>query len=182
MSSDQIAPVFLPAVKHLEQVLSGLRAARATTGIVDHLNVTAYGATMRLKELATISVPDAKTILIEPWDSAQAPAIVKALQTSPLGLQPSETGSVIRLSLPPLTEERRRELAKVVRERLEEARVAIRQTREKLAKDLKSRNERGELSEDALVREQKRLQEEVRVATTAAEARGREKEEEILHG
>jgi len=182
MSRDQIAPAFLPALTHLEETLRRLRTGRATPGLVDQMTVQAYGSPMRLKELATITIPDAKTIQIEPWDASQMPSIVKALQASPLGLQPSEMGTIVCLTLPPLTEERRRELAKVVQTHLEETKGAIRAIREKLVKELRARKERGELSEDACAREQKRLQDDVQAVTDAATARGREKQEEIIHG
>ncbi|TSC73017.1 MAG: ribosome recycling factor [Parcubacteria group bacterium Gr01-1014_38] len=176
----EISAAFAPVLMHLDTVLQGLRTGRANPGLVEHIEVESYGTKMRIKELATVTVPDARTIHIQPWDKGHVPIIAKTIESSPLGVMPAVAGTVIRLSLPPLTEERRRELTRLVRKHLEEARVAIRNIREKQLKELKSRKDAKELSEDALERERKKLQEDVDAAITAIDNRGKEKEKELL--
>lgn len=174
-SSDFDAPL-----QHLDAVLRGLRAGRATPQLVENIEVDAYGASMRLKELASITTPDPRTIQVEPWDAQQLTAVEKAIATSSLGVNPVRSGNMIRVPLPPLTEERRQELTKLVRQHIEEARVSIRHTRERVLKELRAKKDSGEFSEDVFKRERKSLQQQVDTATDAAEQRGKEKEAEIL--
>lgn len=175
-----VAPVFAPALDHLETVMQGLRTGRANPGLVEHIEVESYGTRMRLKELATVAVTDARTLQIQPWDKAQVGVIAKAIEASPLGVMPTVAGTSIRLTLPSLTEERRRELTRLMKQHLEEARVAIRNVREKQLKELKAQKDAKELSEDAFERERKKLQEDVDAAVTAVDSRGKEKEKELL--
>lgn len=170
---------FGPAVNHLEEVLRGLRAGRATPGLVENIEVGVYGSRVPLKSIASISTPDPKTIQVEPWDKTQIKEVEKALATSPLGVNPQAAGTTIRLTLPSLTEERRFELKKLVRQHLEETKGSIRQTREKLLKELRSWQVSGELSEDAFERERKKLQDDVDAAVAAADTLAREKESQI---
>lgn len=135
---------------------------------------------MRLKELASISAPDPRTLQVEPWDKSQLPLIEKAIATSSLGVNPVTSGAAVRVPFPPLTEDRRRELAKLVRQHVENARIGVRQVREKSLKDLRVQKEEGTLSEDALERERKNVQRDVEAAIAAAEALGRKKEAEVL--
>jgi len=176
----EIVAAFAPVLAHLDTVFRGLRTGRANPGLVEHLEVESYGTKMRIKELATVAVPDAKTIHIQPWDVGQVQIITKAIESSPLGVMPAVAGTVIRVTLPPLTEERRRGLTRFVRQHLEEARVAIRNIREKLLKELKNRKDAKELSEDAFERERKNLQTDVDAAIAAVDSRGKEKEKELL--
>lgn len=171
---------FAPALERFETVLRGLRTGRASAGLVEHLEVEVYGARMKLRDIATITTPDGRTILLEPWDKGHAQVIAKAIATSPLGVNPAATSSLIRVTLPSLTEERRRELAKLVSQHAEETRIAIRNIRERLLKDLRTTKETQGLSEDTVERERKRIQAEVDTATEAIEARARGKEKEIL--
>ncbi|MDP3685494.1 MAG: ribosome recycling factor [bacterium] len=175
-----VLAAFGPVVAHLETVLKGLRTGRANSGLVEHLEVESYGTKMRLKELATVTVPDARTIHIQPWDKDQVPVVAKAIESSPLGVMPTVAGTMIRLTIPPLTEERRRDLTRLLGRYLEEARVSIRNIREKQVKELKSQKDAKELSEDAFERERKNLQEEVDAAIAAVDNRGKEKEKELL--
>ncbi len=175
-----ITTPFQPALQHLEEVLRGIRAGRASPGLVESIEVEAYGSRMRLKDVAAITTPDARTIQVEPWDKAVVPAVEKAIAASPLGVNPATAGAVIRVPVPPLTEERRTELSKLVRQKVEEAKISIRNAREKLLKELKAKKESGALSENAFERERKTLQEAVDAATAAVEERGRAKEAEIL--
>lgn len=175
-----IAESFRPALTYLEEVLRGIRAGRASVGLVEPLEVESYGQRMRLKEVGRISTPDARTIQIEPWDQTLVPAIEKAIAASPLGITPVTAGTVIRLPLPLLTEERRQKLTKLVRSAVEETKVSIRNTREKLLNNLKAQKDGGALSEDAQGRKRKKLQGDVDAAVAAAEAAGNAKEAEIL--
>jgi ribosome recycling factor len=113
----------------LQRELGHLRAGRATPALVDHIKVEAYGAEMPLNQLATITTPDATTILISPYDKSITGAIEKAINLSDLGLMPQSDGSLIRLNVPPLTEERRGELLRLVKKHGEEGRVALRNVR-----------------------------------------------------
>lgn len=134
---------------------------------------------MRLKELAHIVTPDARTIQIEPWDKELVKPIEKALATSSLGVNPVIAGTVIRVPLPPLTEERRRELAKLVKQHVEETRITIRNIRERLLKDLRARKDSGALSEDTFERERKHLQADVDAVVAEAGSSGENKEREL---
>ncbi|HET6351142.1 MAG TPA: ribosome recycling factor [Coriobacteriia bacterium] len=135
-----------------------VRTGRASTGLFEKIHVDAYGSSMPLNQVANIKVPDAQTVVIEPWDKQVINAIEKAIQASDLGLNPSNDGMLIRIPFPPLTEERRRELAKLCKGYAEEGRVAVRNVRrdanhklDKLAKD-------GEVSEDDVRRAEAEVQ------------------------
>ena len=117
------------AIESLRHELGSVRTGRASAGLVEHLRVDYYGTPTPLNQLATISTPDARLIVIQPYDRGAMGSIEKTILKSDLGLTPTNDGTVIRLSIPPLTEDRRRELAKHVRKRVEEARVAVRNVR-----------------------------------------------------
>src|SRR4030066_1685142 len=117
------------AVEALEEDLSGIRTGRASPALVEKLSVEYYGLPTPLMQLATISIPESRMLLIRPFDGTTLRPIERATQASDLGLTPNNDGKVIRLNLPPLTEERRRDLVKLVHNRLEEARVAVRNVR-----------------------------------------------------
>src|SRR5712692_9577925 len=117
------------AIESLRSELMTVRTGRASPGLVEHLRVDYYGTPTPLLQIATITAPDAKLIVIQPYDRGGIGAIERAIQKSDLGLTPSNDGTVIRLSIPPLTEDRRKEMAKHVRKRVEEARVAVRNIR-----------------------------------------------------
>lgn len=173
-------PQFDSALRHLEEVLRGVRTGRASSGLIETIEIDVYGARMPLKSLATISVTDARTLQVEPWDKSQTHVIEKAIATSPLGVNPVTAGTLIRIPLPSLTEERRKDLTKVVRQHVEATRGAIRQTREKILNNLRAQQTAGGLSENEFERERKKLQADVDAATAEVERRGGEKEQEIL--
>lgn len=175
-----VPPAFASAIRHLDETLRGVRAGRATPGLVENLAVDVYGSSQSLKALARIGIADPKTITVEPWDKGQVKIIEKAIASSPLGVNPVVAGMVIRITLPPLTADRRRELSKLVRQRVEEARIAIRSVREKRFHDLRASKAAGRASEDAFERARKALQNETDTAVEAAERLGEEKEAEIL--
>ncbi|MEN6524590.1 MAG: ribosome recycling factor [Anaerolineaceae bacterium] len=146
------------AITALEEDLAGVRTGRASSALVDKIPVEYYGTDVPLLQLATISIPDARSLLIRPFDPTTLKLIERAILASELGLTPNNDGKAIRLNLPPLTEERRRELAKVVHSRAEEARVAIRNVRRDLIKDLKEFEHEKLISEDDLEHGEEDLQ------------------------
>jgi len=137
-------------VEALRNDLATLRTGRASSALVERLPVEYYGEITPLHQLASISVPEARLIVIRPWDPAALSAIERAILKSDLGLTPNNDGKLIRLSIPPLTEERRRELVKLAARRVEEARVAIRNCRRDGIKDLEDLEEEKLISEDDL--------------------------------
>ncbi len=130
--------------------LATIRTGRASLSLIEGITVDYYGTQTPLNQVATLSVPDPKTITIQPWEQRIIPDIEKAILQSDLGITPTNDGKVIRLNIPPLTEERRKQLVKVVRKRAEEARVAIRNIRREFNEELKKMEKNKEISEDQL--------------------------------
>ncbi|MFZ4515221.1 MAG: ribosome recycling factor [Acidimicrobiia bacterium] len=145
------------AVDHLREEFSGVRTGRATPALVEKLKVDYYGAETPLQQLAGFTVPEARVLVISPYDKGAMTAIEKAIQQSDLGVTPSNDGVVIRLSFPALTEDRRKELVKVVKTRAEEGKVAVRNVRRQARHDLEVLQKNGEISEDDLDRAEKDL-------------------------
>ncbi|MGH2392474.1 MAG: ribosome recycling factor [Candidatus Limnocylindria bacterium] len=175
-----IEPKMQRAVEAMERDFAGIRTGRASTGLVERIAVDYYGTSTPLNQLAGISTPDAHLIVIQPWDRGALPAIEKAITRSDIGLVPSVDGTVVRLHVPPLSEERRRELVRQVRRRLEEARVEIRNFRREAADELKRALREGNLGEDEERRELENLQRLTDGFVEMAEARGERKETEIM--
>lgn len=146
------------AINALEEDLSTIRTGRANPSLVEKLSIEYYGMPTPLMQLATISVVEARSLLIKPFDPSSIKAIERAIMASDLGLNPNNDGKAIRLNLPALTEERRRDLVKVVHHRLEEARVAIRNIRRDSIKDLREFEQEKLISEDELKRAEEDLQ------------------------
>lgn len=170
------------ALEALKRDLASLRTGRASPALVENLRVEYYGVPTPLKEIASIGVPEARLLLIQPWDRGALPPIEKALLKSDLGLTPSNDGHVIRLPIPPLTEERRRELVKVVWRRVEEGKVALRNVRRDVAEELKTRERNRELSEDDRKRATAQLQKLLDGFIAEVDRLGQVKEAEILEG
>jgi len=168
------------AVEALQAELATVRTGRASTGLVEHLKVDYYGTPTPLQQLATISTPDVKMILIQPYDRGALTAIEKAIQKSDLGLTPSNDGSVIRLSIPPLTEERRKELAKHVRKRVEDARVAVRNIRRDVHEHLRKIEHDHQISQDDLKRSETELQKLTDDQIKEIDRIGHDKEQEVM--
>ncbi|MCL6625604.1 MAG: ribosome recycling factor [Alicyclobacillus shizuokensis] len=145
-------------IEALKRDLATVRAGRATPAMLDKVMVEYYGAQMPVNQVSTVSVPEPRQLVITPWDKGMLSEIEKAIQKSDLGLNPMNDGSVIRLVIPPLTDERRQELTKVVRRMAEEARVAIRNVRRDANDDLKRTEKAGEVSEDQVRRGMDRIQ------------------------
>ncbi|WP_127531919.1 ribosome recycling factor [Paenibacillus kobensis] len=148
------------AIGALKRDLATLRAGRATPALLDRIQVEYYGAMTPVNQLANINTPDSRTLLLQPWDKSSVSAIEKAIMKSDLGLTPSNDGSTIRLSIPPLTEERRSELVKLTKKFGEEAKVAIRNIRRDANDDIK-KLEKTTISED----ESRRHQDDIQKAT-----------------
>src|SRR5256885_13331356 len=123
---DECSDKMRKAVAHLQEEFGGIRTGRATPGLVEKIMVDAYGSEVPLQQLAGISVPEPRLLVISPYDKGSMKAIEKAIQASDLGINPSNDGQVVRLAFPQLTAERRKEMVKVVKHRAEEARVAVR--------------------------------------------------------
>ncbi len=146
------------AIDVTREEMSGVRTGRASPAILNRLTVDYYGAPTPLNQLASFSVPEPRLLVIQPFDRNAMSQIERAIMQSDLGLTPSNDGNVIRLAFPPLTEERRKELIKLVRERAEEGRVAVRNVRRHSKDELERLQKNGEISEDDLNRSEKELQ------------------------
>ncbi len=164
----------------LSEDLLGIRTGRASPALIEKLQVEYYGSPLSLIQVATISVPEARQLMIRPFDNSSLKAIERAILASDLGLTPSNDGKVIRLNLPPLTEERRRDLVKMVNNRLEDARVAIRNIRRDSNKDLRDFEKEKMISEDELKLGETRLQELTDEMIDQVAVIGKRKEEEIM--
>lgn len=146
------------AVAHAQVEFAGVRTGRASPALVEKLRVDYYGTDVPLQQLAGINVPEAKLLVITPYDKGSMKAIEKAIQNSDLGINPSNDGQVIRLAFPPLTEERRKDMVKVVKHKAEEARVAVRNVRRAARHDLEALEKDGDISSDELERAEKEME------------------------
>jgi ribosome recycling factor len=146
------------AVEHTQNQFATVRTGRATPALVDRLNINYYGSDVPLQQLASFQVPEARQLIVKPHDRSTLAVIEKAIRDSDLGVNPSNDGVVIRLNLPPLTEERRREYVKVVKHLAEDGRVAVRNVRRDARKHLEAAEKAGDLSADALERAEKELE------------------------
>lgn len=168
------------AIEALEEDLTGIRTGRANPGLVEKLPIEYYGAETPLFQLASISIPEARQIMIKPFDPSTLKAIEKAILASELNLTPNNDGKVIRLNLPPLTEERRRELVKLVHSRLEESRIAIRNIRRDDLKDMRDFEKEKMISEDDLSFGEEELQKLTDKFIEEIDKIGVRKEKEIM--
>lgn len=168
------------AIQALEEDLGAIRTGRASPALIERLPVEYYGAPTPLLQLATISVPDPRSLLIRPFDSTTLRSIERAIQASDLGLNPSNDGKAIRLNLPPLTEDRRRDLVKIVHNRLEEARIAMRNIRRDSIKDLREFEQEKLISEDDRKRAEDELQKITDRFIEEVNALGERKGKEIM--
>jgi ribosome recycling factor len=171
---------FSGAMEHLKAEYSRLQIGRASSSLVENIDVESYGVSQPLKALANISTPDAKTISIQPWDRSTLGAIEKAITASDLGLAPVNDGVAVRINIPALTEERRKELAKVVYQLAEEAKISIRNARQSAQNKFKEMKDASEITEDDLHGSQKRLQDKVDDANKQIDELAKKKEEDIM--
>lgn len=146
------------SIDHLHHEFAKVRTGRASVTLVEDMKVDYYGQPTPLNQAATLGTPDPRTITIQPWDQGLLPAIEKAIQSSDLGLNPANDGKIIRLTIPPLTEERRKDLGKVVRKYGEECKVAIRNVRREVNDQYKQLEKKHEMSEDDSRKGQEQLQ------------------------
>jgi ribosome recycling factor len=142
----------------IQTEFAGIRTGKASPDLVTNLMVEAYGSHMRLKELAAVTTPDSRLILIQPWDAGTVDAVRKALEESKLGISPQVDGKLIRLPIPPLSEERRQDLVKAVRKMAEEGRVSVRANRRHAIDEIKKIQKAGEITEDQLATGEKDVQ------------------------
>jgi ribosome recycling factor len=168
------------AISALEEDLGGIRTGRASPALVEKLMVEYYGTPTPLYQMATINIPEPMMITIKPFDKSTLRNIEKAIQMSDLGLNPNNDGTLIRLVLPPLTQERRKELAKLVHHRLEEAKVALRNVRRSAIEDLRDFEKESLISEDESRHGQDETQKLTDKYTEQVEAVGKRKEQDIM--
>jgi len=160
--------------------LGKVRTGRASFSLLDGVKVDYYGTPTPLQQVGTLSVPESRLITVTPWDTKMIGPIEKAIQGSGLGLNPASDGKMVRIPIPPLTEERRKELAKVVRKMSEDARVAVRNVRREAIEKLKDREKKKEISEDLVKRGQERIQKETDAHIKKIDDILKAKEQEIL--
>lgn len=168
------------AINALHRDLAGYRTGRASTGLVERLEIEMYGSTMPLYQLASISTPEPQQIAIRPYDAGSISAVERSILKSDLGLNPNNDGKIIRLNIPPLTEERRRDLTKQVGRRVEEAKVAIRNVRRDVLSDIRELESEKMISEDVSHQGQDSLQELTNKFIEEVDKMGKEKEAEIM--
>jgi len=167
------------SVGALKRELASLRTGRATPSLVEHIKVDYAGVPTPLNHLAGISVPGARYLVIQPWDKSTIQSIEKAILKSDLGLTPSNDGNVIRLNIPPLSEERRQELAKLVHKRVEEGRITIRNTRREAMEEMRALEKDSQISQDELKRSLGQLQKLTDTLIASADQIGQDKEAEL---
>ena len=168
------------AVEAMERDFQGIRTGRASTSLVERIHVDYYGTQTPLNQLAGISVPESHQIVIQPWDRSVLGAIEKAIIKSDIGLVPNVDGTVVRLNIPALTEDRRKELVRVVHKRMEEARVEIRNLRREAADSLKREERDGEVGADESHRQLDQVQKLTDRFIAEVDRVGATKEEEVL--
>lgn len=168
------------AAMALDREFAKLRTGRASTGLVDGIKADYYGAQTPINQMASVAVPDSRTLTIQPWDKGGLGAIEKAILKSDLGLTPVNDGKIIRISIPPLTEERRKDLVKVSRKYGEDAKIAVRNVRRDINDSLKRAEKNSEITEDELKRASDEVQKLTDKYVNAIDAKCALKEKEIM--
>jgi ribosome recycling factor len=168
------------SIEAFKSELLKIRTGRAHVSLLNHIMVDFYGSEVPIGQAANLTVEDARTLAVTPWDKSMVPVIEKAILSSDLGLNPSTAGTVIRVAMPPLTEERRRELVKVVRELAENARIAVRNIRRDANSDLKSLLKDKDISEDDDHKGQEMVQQVTNQSTDEIETVLQTKEKELM--
>jgi ribosome recycling factor len=180
MVLDDAAAKMRKAVEHARAEFGGIRTGRAAPALVEKIQVDYYGTEVSLQQLAGFQVPEARTLIISPYDKGALGAIEKAIQHSDLGLNPSNDGQIIRLSFPPLTAERRKELVRVVKSQAEDGRVAIRNLRRAARHELDAMKSDGDVSEDDIARAEKELDKITHAHEADIDQALEQKEQELL--
>lgn len=173
-------PEFQITIEHLQKELGSLRTGRATPALVEDIKVSAYGSTMEIRGLASLNVPDSKTVVIDPWDKSLIQNIEKGIRDAGIGLSPVVDGHVLRIMVPQMTEENRKQIVKIMKEKLEEARIRLRGIREEIREEIMKKEKEKEFSEDEkfkLFDELERLTKDYNEQITQM---GENKEEEIM--
>ncbi|HVB72212.1 MAG TPA: ribosome recycling factor [Ktedonobacteraceae bacterium] len=168
------------AIEALKQDISSIRTGRASSALIERITVDYYGTPTPINQVASISIPEARLLIIQPWDRKMLGDIEKAIQKSDLGINPNNDGQVIRLAIPPLNEERRRDMVKTLHKKLDEHKVAIRNVRRDAQDKLREREKKKEVSEDELKRSSERLQKLTDRYIDEMDKVGKTKELEIL--
>jgi ribosome recycling factor len=177
---DKKQPEFSATVEHFKNELATLRTGRASSALVENLQVEYYGAMTPVMAIAQIAIPEPRQITIQPYDKTALKEIEKAIQQSNLGINPANDGTLIRLTLPQMTEERRKELAKIVSQMSEKARVAVRNIREEVWKEIQRMEKDGDISEDDKVAGKDELQKVVDKVNADIRALADAKEKEVM--
>ena len=180
MTKDTFAQKLKQIVERFREEIASMRTSRVSSILVEGLIVDYYGSPTPLKAIATITHPEARTLAIQPWDKSTIPLIEKAIERSELGLRPVTDKDAIRIRVPPLTEERRRELAKLLGKQTEQTRIYVRQNREEAFRALDERVRRSEINKDEHFREKDALQKIVDAVNEEIEGLRTRKEEEIM--
>ena len=180
MSNQELQDTMVKSVEAAQRNFNTIRTGRANTSLLDRISVEYYGAETPLKSLATISTPDSQTIAIQPFDLGSLSTIEKAIATSDLGFTPNNDGKIIRINVPPLTEERRKEFCKLASKYAEEGKVALRNIRRDAIEKVKKSEKEGDFSEDQSRDEQEVIQKKTDHFITDIEKKLAEKESEIL--
>ena len=168
------------AMEALHRELMAVRTGRASPSLVERLPVEQYGTEMPLNQLANIAAPEARMITVSPWDKSSLGAIEKAIRKSELGLNPTNDGTMIRIVIPPLTEERRKQMVKVVHTKVEEAKIAVRNIRRDAMSQAKEFKDEKMISEDDERRAEERIQEMTNKFTAQADQIGKDKERDVM--
>lgn len=180
MVMDDAREKMAKAVSHARHEFAAIRTGRAAPALVEKLVVEYYGSDVPLQQLANISVPEARMLVITPYDKGAVPSVEKAIRNSDLGLNPSTDGTVIRLTFPPLTGERRKELVRMVKQMAEDNRVSVRNVRRTARSELESLTKDGDLSEDDLARAEKDIDGLTRATEAEIDEALAQKETELL--
>ena len=175
-----VAAKMTRSIDSFRKELGKIRTGRASFSLLDGIKVDYYGTPTPLQQVGTLSVPESRLITVTPWDAKMIGPIEKAIQASGLGLNPSSDGKVVRIPIPPLTEERRKELVKLVKKMTEDARVAIRNIRREAIERIKEKEKKKEISEDEMKRGQDRIQKETDAFIKKIDDILKAKEQEIL--
>lgn len=168
------------ALHHFKVEIAGIRAGRANPALIENIPIEAYGSRMKLNEVGNISAPQPTLLTVQVWDGSILQNVLKAILEANLGLNPSNEGTLIRLPIPPLTQERRAEFIKLLHQKMEEAKVAIRQIRQDFRNEWKKQSDEGNFSEDEFFRREKMLQELIDKKILEVESIGKTKEEELI--
>lgn len=168
------------AIEHTRAEFASIRTGRANPALLDKITVNYYGTNVPVNQVANISAPEPRLLVIAPWDKSMVPEIQKAITSSDLGLNPSSDGSLLRIPLPALTEERRKDLVKVVGKKTEEGKIAIRNIRREAIEELRKREKKHEISEDDLHRVQDEVQKVTDEFVTQLDEFHSAKEEELM--